>query len=407
MFERAPGLLTQLGCVAFSGVARRPALECAISWALRSHLRGRDRPRDNVPGRGRLLRSLLQLRGLPIGLLTILLGSVRARADVAALELSWTALPECPNLQEVRAEVLRLVSPRTHFSANLVARARIQLDGNGLYLLKLQTTQSGVDGERSFSGRTCGAVADAAIVTMALSLDPNVEIPRDFGRSDPSSASAIESAPVTPSVTPPVNPAAAKLESRLTLRPPSDVPAIQLMTLSNTKPPIHGFLRSIVGWRRGSLPESSGELGLGFGLRRARLSTQVSLSFSPSASSAFSRESTNAGGTFSMQSVEAAACWALLNGDWRIMPCLGLSLTHVSARGVGVQPVADGRLYWTSPEVGLQGSREISRLVALYLGVAAHLALRRPWAYLGESDRIFRPDPLAYQALGGVELRIW
>lgn len=349
-------------------------------------------------------------------LATVIAWPIAVQAET--LTLAWNAPAPCPNADEVRREVLRLVAPRTQFSSPISATARTEVDAQGQYVLKLETTQAGVDGERVFSGKTCRAVADAAIVTMALSLDPNIEIPKNFGNTGSKEISAEARDPGSPmgsfatsatdgsKTASPLPVAGRQMQSAVALHASTDPPAVVVIP-SRPRGKIEGYLRSLVGWRWGSLPDGAGELGLSFGLRHARLSSQLTLAISPSVRSAYSHATPNAGGAFAMQTGELLVCWAVIAGSWNVSPCLGLALTHLTAEGLGVKPIRDGQLYWTSPEVAVQGSYRATRSVALYLGVAGYAPLARPAAYLGESDRIFRPGAVTYQLAGGGELRIW
>jgi hypothetical protein len=94
--------------------------------------------------------------------------------------LRWQAPVDCPSGAEIEAEVLRLVMPKRSLADKLLASAKVESDDSGRYRLTLHTTQAGVEGERNIEGQTCRAVSDAAIVTLALSLDPNLELPKDF-----------------------------------------------------------------------------------------------------------------------------------------------------------------------------------------------------------------------------------
>lgn len=301
--------------------------------------------------------------------------------------MRWQAPEECPSGGEIAADVLGLVLPKREFADQLIAEARIERHADGRYHLTLHTMQAGVDGERSIDGQTCRAVSDAAIVTLALSLDPNLELPKDFGVNRPS---------------PPQSPATKPVEraSTVTLRQATVVPSSVRAT------PTAFIARSILGWRWGSLPESSAELGAGLGLRRGRAAAHLTFALSPT-TTANSRQESNAGGSFKMQAAELTACGALIDGTWRLSPCLGISFTRVSGTGYGVVPIRDGTLYWTSAAAALELSAALGRRVGLYARAGAQGALHRPYAYLSGLDRIFQPDPLAYQVVAGAELKIW
>lgn len=108
-----------------------------------------------------------------------------------------------------------------------------------------------------------------------------------------------------------------------------------------------------------------------------------------------------------MLATELDACWALVEGSVRIAPCLGLAFTYLSAEGVGVVPLRHGKLYWTSPLLGLQSSYRLSQRLALFGGVTGYWAARPPEAYVNESETLFSPETLTFLAAGGAEVKLW
>lgn len=348
----------------------------------------------------------------------------------SAIDLKWEAPSVCPSVNVIREEILRLVAPRVEFSSPIRATARTQVDERGAFVLQLETHQSGIVGERVFSGKSCQAVADAAIVTLALSLDPNLKIPNEYRTrsatsdesAEPKAAASAESAvhaasePAVlaklrsagsaerkPAVAAPSKPKKSTGSAPLVPEPQPGAPSRSDATQSVTS----GFVRATVGWRWGALPGSAGELGLGLGLQRSRLSGHVSLSLSPTAKLASSADQPTAGGKFSMRAAEAMACWALMGGSWRVAPCLGLAFTYLGAEGVGVTPLRNGRLYWTSPLLAIQSSYRLGARLALFGGLAGYWAAQRPEAYLNDGETLFVPAELTFLAAGGVEVKIW
>jgi hypothetical protein len=329
-----------------------------------------------------------------------------AHAEGMPLELVWHAPPGCPTRAEIEAEVSHLLAPKQHFNAKLRAEARTELCAEGGFTLTLHTTQSGVAGERSFSSNSCRAVSDAAIVTMALSIDPTLELPRDFGNREQTAA------PAPPAIAAPPSPKsqADKPAAQNSASSPQSSRRIELA--HEPGPRVEPFARSLLGWRSGSLPKSTAELGLGLGVSRGRASIYTTLSLSPP-TTAYSQKTPNAGGTFAMLAGEFAACGALLDRRLRLSPCIGVGYTQLFAKGIGVEPRRHGNLSWVSLLGGLQASYRQSRHVALLLGADVQVASNRPSAYLLDQnyppgiDTIFRPDLLAYRLHAGVEFRLW
>ncbi|HMA94978.1 MAG TPA: hypothetical protein VKP30_19940, partial [Polyangiaceae bacterium] len=248
---------------------------------------------------------------------------------------------------------MHLVST-ARFPSPLLAEATIESHAVHDYRLNLRTSQAGVTGERSFSGRSCRAVSDAAIVTMALSLDPNLTLPPDRSaerestqtdeqaRAQPSDRSAQrkpssmdEPAHVQPpdrsaqrestqtdeqarapqqtetkenesEVSPraiPVDPEPRRTFARTVSRPRRvRFETAEQVTLA------HGFVQGLVGWNWGVLPESTGQVGLAFGVQRASLSFQLQASLSPTVTR-YSRRKPAVGGAFFWMMGGLQACW--------------------------------------------------------------------------------------------------
>jgi hypothetical protein len=325
-----------------------------------------------------------------------------ALADTPPLTLRWQAPADCPTRAEIEAEVLRLLSPKGHFGAKLTADASTSRGTDGRYYLSLHTTQAGVEGERDLSGQTCRAVSDAAIVTMALSLDPNLALPKDFGTKAGEPIEAKRSNATAPRATP------ASVQHPVEVKP-SERPAPRSIAVSATPaPPIRFVVRSILGWRWGTLPQSTGELGASLGLLRGRASAHLVLSLTPATTRAYSQAQPTAGGAFTMQSGELAGCWALVDSRFGLSPCVGAALIHVRAQGFNVTPPRQGSLSWTTSLFGLQATYQQTTRLTFVAQATAYAAFRQPpYAYLSGLDKIFQPERMAYQLRVGVQLQIW
>jgi hypothetical protein len=98
-------------------------------------------------------------------------------ADADGVSLEWTAPPECPSGDSVRARVLALVGPGagvqatvevTRAAAGLSCDAR-SLGGCGQYHVALRVRVAGSIGERALEAPTCDVAAESAAVVLALS----------------------------------------------------------------------------------------------------------------------------------------------------------------------------------------------------------------------------------------------
>jgi hypothetical protein len=334
-------------------------------------------------------------RSLLVGIGFCLASTTMARADAAPFILRWDAPPECPSGSQIEAEVLHLVAAKRELASRLRVDAKTAREADGRYHLNLQTNLDGIAGERSLSGLSCRAVSDAAVVTMALSLDPNLEIPQVTASERDVSTG------VPPREGVSALPSSTTVAARLT------GPTQHTRFVVSKSPDIRGVISTFVGWRWGALPQSTGELGVGFGLSRSSGSIGVEFAMAPLATTAQSQKDPDAGGTFRMQTVGLAGCWALAGGKITVAPCAGLGWTHVRAEGFGVQPIRTASLYWISPMVGLRVGFPLGRRVGLVLGVDGYAALSQPNAYLVGLDTVFEPGRLACQVRAGATYGIW
>ncbi len=122
---------------------------------------------------------------------------LRETAKSAALELDWRAPAGCPEARAVRAEVLRLARLDSSPPSQLRATAEIRTDGQN-WQLTLTTELAGISGERTLTASSCRALSDAATLTLALILNPDVERaqPEPLADSDPFELGATLSARV-------------------------------------------------------------------------------------------------------------------------------------------------------------------------------------------------------------------
>jgi hypothetical protein len=130
-----------------------------------------------------------------------------ARAD-DALDLSWTAPPACPGRDAVLAEVRRLLGGRSGKGGRLAVDALVTAADGG-YRLRITTRGDGGERARMLAAPTCGELADAAALIIALGLDPQAvaasgtAAPPGSARPDPSSAPASAPSGTGPTPAPP------------------------------------------------------------------------------------------------------------------------------------------------------------------------------------------------------------
>lgn len=106
-----------------------------------------------------------------------LAAGVASAAPTEPLTLEWSGAPECPDRATIHREVLRLAQLTAVSLHHGAATARVQRQG-AKYQLSLHAELDGVSGQREFDGQSCDSVADAAVLTLALMLNPDAQIER-------------------------------------------------------------------------------------------------------------------------------------------------------------------------------------------------------------------------------------
>lgn len=87
--------------------------------------------------------------------------------EVPGLTLEWSAPPDCPSGQQVEASIARqLGGAKAEPPLTVTALVSVQ---NGTWQVELGNGQGGA---RTLTGQTCRAVASAAVVVVALMIDP-------------------------------------------------------------------------------------------------------------------------------------------------------------------------------------------------------------------------------------------
>jgi hypothetical protein len=298
------------------------------------------------------------------------------------LELTWSVPAECPQESAFLASVTRLVGGAGHITRGVIARVKVDKDANANYTLELTTELNGIAGERILRGHSCHAVTDAAVITLALILNPDIELLPDANEEPGILAAKPQPAEAVPAQSP-----------------------IENAIYARTSPPspyrLTGLGTSTVGIHFGVLPQPVPELSLGVGVAYGRLSAFATGGYAPP-TNALLRGQRTQGGRIWTASATAVGCWALADVAPRLGTCLGAEWVRVQGYGFGVPQSRRGATDWVSPTIGLfadfpLGSRGLFRLMAL--GMAP---LHRPNTHLDNFGTVQRPSEIAAKLDAGV-----
>jgi hypothetical protein len=306
-------------------------------------------------------------RGFALGTLLIFgfCGAALAEAGDAdsgsPLTLVWSAPAGCPSGESVRAEAMRLAEVEPDGTQRLTARASIRRE-NRSWTLELETEFEGGAGERVLRANSCGALADAASLTLALILNPAAEL-RSEGSAGPREPAA------------------------------------------NDNPyELYASLSGRAGVQAGLLDTPGPNFALGAGLSLGAPSLWLFAGFIPP-SDAHVSGSSGPGGRVWAASSTLVGCWDFGTAT-PLGPCAGAELMRVEGRGIGVANPRRAVAYFASGTLGLRGGIRLGRRLVLRLEGFALVPAQRPSLFLDELGRVVRPGALGAKVHAGADFEL-
>jgi hypothetical protein len=340
--------------------------------------------------------SLLCRTGLAAAV-TIVAWTARADAQVAGVELHWSAPPSCPGADEVRSRLRRLAGAEgsaASATGRLIADGEVIATG-GRYRLTLTVRQpTETEGQtRVFESATCESLAGAAAVTLALLARGEA---RSAGAAPPPSPSSAAPSPAAPT------PAAAPSATATTAAPSANEGAP-----GEARPPTpHGpfaLQAPVLRVDAGVLPSPAYGLGIGARVRVSRVMVGL-------AGALWLPQSASAGGAFAAsyqrRSAELSGCYGWSSGRFEVGPCLMMTLEDVTANGSGTDVVGQpGEVGWLTLGAGAQAGWMVTGWAALFLRPSVRLNTSRPtFAIDGVGPLFVGPLYRVPLAAAGVEM---
>ncbi|RYZ08388.1 MAG: hypothetical protein EOO73_08020 [Myxococcales bacterium] len=345
------------------------------------------------------------------GLLVLLAWGGNAQAQPASpeyapeqVELDYLSSAGCPS----KESFVREVTARIRRPVDWVAA-----DGRVLVALSLSHTEGLATGRlevaraaapptlREFTAQTCGEVASALALVVALALDPNArtealpEPPPAVPVEEPSAPSAAEPAPL---------PAAA----------PSAAPSEMAAPLPTRResPPLHlvAWLGPVAGVDAGYAPKPLVTFGVSLGARVSWGSWLTpTLQLTPLWGKTGSTGPAAALGSFSWAMARLEACPVDLRlAPWLgFSPCLAGEIGRLAARGTeqGVEPTAAER-WWAASGVTAAVHLELGNWFVRLSGEGMFPVIRDEFVFLEPERTVHRPNAFAYGGRLGVGFRI-
>ncbi len=335
--------------------------------------------------------------GAATALATLWLGVATASpatADPPEPALSWTAPTTCPDATWARASLA------SQLRGALPARTVVQIDivpaspGFAATIAVQGDASDTPFAPRRLVARDCEALARAAVLVVAVAIDPIAVV----GPSDPLETPELppsfelpEPVPRAPSPSPPATPITEPLVDR-TPPPPPRSPAQW-----------HHALRLGGGVGSTIVPTLTGIVQLGYAAIRSgwRIETHAGW-LAP----VDRRYGDGAGARLQAITLSLRGCPSPAVGRVTLAVCLGLEGGPVVGRGTGVPRSNRGVSGWLAAELGVAAIVAVHPRLGLVLGAEVVAAALRPAFRLGTREDLFDAPIVGGRALVGLEVRL-
>ena len=313
----------------------------------------------------------------------------------SAWTLEWSAPPSCPDPAAVRTRVEALLPGTRPSATGLVVRATVEGRADR-WSLELSVDDAWGGGARRMRARDCKTLVEVTALVVAIELDalaasaalPVAEVP------EPPTTAPVPAAapPGEPKVDPPRPSAAAPAETAEPTAPSSRARG----------PGLAMGLHAGVGV--GVLPSPSALLGGAVTIAWPRLRLMVLGESWPRQRIHYPDEAV--GASLGLGAAGLRVCPVLHPGRLEVPLCAGAWAGGQRGEGLGVE--APRRVIDTWFAVELEPSLGYAPLpmLALRLGVAGLLSVRRPGYALGDRPELFRTGPFAARITFSLELRL-
>ena len=317
-----------------------------------------------------------------------------------AVQLEWTAEPDCPPASELRQDLAHLSGGtlRVTESADVRVIATARADGPG-FVLRLTVDDGERREHRVLHDPSCRTLARAAVLLTAVTLDSALDSALAVA-SRPGGAAAGPTIPRAPSIAPAAPRATRPAEVRPRAPSPSETPT------AAAGPRHRAQLTAFGGPALAVVPAPTAVVGGSLGWIRGVFGLHIT------AWHAFAAERELEPGVGIRASVSGGgvhARLALRSGRLAIPLTLGIEAGALQGRGVGSRVrAAPTRSPWLSGIVGMGLVWPAHSTFALWVAADAVIAALRPGIHLrqnNEAQEVFRSPPVGARLVLGPVLR--
>lgn len=326
------------------------------------------------------------------------------RGDIA---LVWNAdAAECPSADEVIDDALAAVGQAPPVGLVITANGVVERDGDALALVLTVRSPHG-EGTRRIVAPQCRSLGRIAALVIALTIDPNAQMPPEPIPEPPAPEPEPEPEPVpTPEPTPEPDPIATAPEP-----PPSITPKTPRASPPRDgprRPPLHGSILVAAGLGAFPLPRPTAAFELAVAVAGTQWRAELGASYWAPSEQASTRNA-EIGGSFQLVGATARGCWVPRWQQLELPLCAVATASAMLGRGTGALVSTRGA---ASPFVAAGGGptlawrpRRSGGRLALLLRVEGTGALTRPAFQTLPSGVVWQARTGALQAFGGVEVR--
>ena len=340
-------------------------------------------------------------------LVTLVASALVAGKAVAGddLRLSWQAPAGCPQASQVRDAALRAVARERRDGEPLEADARVEHGER--WTVVIRTRRAGVAAaERRLDATSCGALADATAVILALALIP--EAPAPLATTPPE---AQLTAPLPAATTPPAGEATAPSPATTRVAEPPPLAAVAPVAPraggAEHRPSDRVSTHSIgvsasVATDATTLPAPAvgGRAALAWTPGPAR----VELGGGYFSDQSKTTGTSPAGASFTLLVAGGRGCWAVARGAIELSPCIGAEVAIVNARGFGAASNYEASAAWVSGAGGALLRVPVAPWLALRADADALVPLARPRFVVEGDGAVHQPGSLGVRGAIGAEL---
>ncbi len=331
--------------------------------------------------------------------LTSVLLAVEVSAEAHPIALSWQAPHGCPSASAVLAEVDRLLGATPTGDKRMVVDAQVSGSAQHWSLQMVIHDDAG-EGEREISATTCGELADAAALIVALAFDPAAVAETRRRETTPPAPAAM------PTPEPPA-PAAPPAPEPAPLRPPPPATPTTL-TPPPVAPPgpiaetqrVWFSVAPRIDFDAGTLPGVSLGVGGSLAVRWYPILARIRAGYFLPQSETLAGDK---GGELDLWVVAAGMCGTPFHTatlgrrrplDFALDGCVELEVGEMRGEGFGVRNPGSGATPWVCPQAQLWGALTLAEPLTARALVGVGVPVLRPEFVLREVGVVHTASPV-------------